>query len=63
MDFYSANNGATSWTNKIGWNINPDVDTWFGVTVSGGRVTKINMTSSISDTVPCNTVTGGNNIT
>jgi Leucine-rich repeat (LRR) protein len=63
MDFYTFNNWATSWTNKTGWNMTGNVDAWFGVTLSGGRVTKINMTSSTNDSVACSTVTAGNNIT
>ncbi len=42
--FYTATNGA-SWTNKTNWLIGK-VETWYGVVVSDGRVTEINLPSN-----------------
>lgn len=55
-------NNGSGWINKINWATNPDVGTWFGVTATGGRVTKLNLNSSLNDTTICSAVTTGNNL-
>jgi len=37
------NSGGTSWTSDTNWLTYPTVGDWFGVTVAGGHVTKINL--------------------
>ncbi len=39
---YNANGGG-EWTNNSGW-LSGDLDSWFGVTVTGGAVTALNLT-------------------
>jgi uncharacterized protein YijF (DUF1287 family) len=38
--------GGSNWTNKTNWFSNPDVSTWYGITLSGGRVQKIELPSN-----------------
>ncbi|MES2734501.1 MAG: FG-GAP-like repeat-containing protein, partial [Bacteroidota bacterium] len=45
VDLYNATDGA-NWTNKTNWISNPDVSTWYGVTVSGDRVTSLDLHSN-----------------
>ena len=42
---YSLGGGA-SWTNKTGWFTDLDVENWHGITLSGGRVQKIEIPSN-----------------
>ena len=42
---YSLGGGA-SWTNKTGWFTDLDVENWHGITLSGGRVKKIEIPSN-----------------
>lgn len=42
LALYNATNGA-AWTNRTNWATAAPVDTWFGVTVSGGRVTSLSL--------------------
>lgn len=42
---YNATGGA-SWTNKTNWITDPTVDNWYGITVAGGHVTQINLSSN-----------------
>ncbi|MCU0357847.1 MAG: Ig-like domain-containing protein [Cyclobacteriaceae bacterium] len=51
---YNATNGA-NWTNRTNW-LTGRVGTWYGITVSRGRVTQINMN-------PVNPPFSGNNLT
>ncbi|MES2730614.1 MAG: FG-GAP-like repeat-containing protein, partial [Bacteroidota bacterium] len=51
VDLYNATGGA-NWTNKTNW-LSGDASTWHGVTVSGGRVTMLNLPSNnLSGVVP-----------
>ncbi len=38
--------GGPNWTNKTNWKSSNPIDTWFGVTLSGGRVASIVLTSN-----------------
>jgi len=40
--FYDATSGD-SWTNNTGWKTDPVVGNWYGVTVSGGHVTELDI--------------------
>ncbi len=40
VDFYNSTNGA-SWTASTNWLTSASLSTWYGVTVSGGRVTQL----------------------
>jgi len=42
---YNSTNGA-NWTDNTNWLTNADVSTWYGVTVSGDRVTGISLNST-----------------
>lgn len=42
MDFYNAT-GGSNWTNNSGWGTDPIVANWYGITVSGGHVTGMNL--------------------
>jgi len=42
VDFYINTNGA-GWTNSTNWLISTEVDSWFGVSVTGGHVTLIEL--------------------
>ncbi len=42
VDLYASTNGA-GWTNNTNWLSDPDVSTWFGITVSTGHVTVIEL--------------------
>ncbi len=49
---YNSTKGA-SWTNSLNWNTDTDVSTWYGVTVSGGRVTEVILeTNNLAGTIP-----------
>ncbi len=41
VDLYNSTNGP-AWTNRANWLTGP-IDTWYGLAVSGGRVTEINL--------------------
>lgn len=41
-DLYTATAG-NNWTNRTNWLTSPDVNSWFGVTVAGGRVTSLDI--------------------
>jgi len=43
--FYNATNGD-SWTNNTGWKTDPVVGNWYGVTVSGGHVTELDLNNN-----------------
>jgi Leucine-rich repeat (LRR) protein len=45
VEFFQSTNG-NNWKIKTNWNTAADVSTWYGVTVSGGRVTDINLTAN-----------------
>ena len=45
IDLYNAT-GGPNWTNKTNWITNPDVSTWQGVTVTGGRVVQVDLVSN-----------------
>jgi Leucine-rich repeat (LRR) protein len=62
MDLYTATNGASWVNNSNRWSNNPNVDTWFGVSVSGWRVSKINLSNRIDESLPCDITTGSNNL-
>ena len=38
--------GGTNWKNSANWKIDDSLDQWHGITVSGGRVTKIELTEN-----------------
>lgn len=61
MDIYTSN-GGISWTNKTNWGTQPDVWTWFGVTVTSGMVTKLRLSNSTDASISCNTISNGNNL-
>lgn len=42
LDLYVSTNGA-NWTINTNWLSNPDISTWFGITVSAGHVTVIEL--------------------
>ncbi len=42
IDFYIATNGS-GWTNNTNWNTNAPVCDWFGVTVTNGTVTRLDL--------------------
>jgi hypothetical protein len=49
---YTATNGA-NWTNNSGWNSTSTPCSWYGVTCSGGHVTRIDLYSNeLSGTIP-----------
>jgi Leucine-rich repeat (LRR) protein len=51
VDLYNSTNGD-SWTNNTNWLSGP-INIWYGVTVSGGRVTRLNLYSNnLSGTIP-----------
>lgn len=35
--------GGSSWTNKTGWNTDAELKDWFGITMSGNKITSINL--------------------
>ncbi len=45
VDFYYATNGD-GWINKTNWLTSTDVESWFGVTRVGDRVTQISLPSN-----------------
>jgi hypothetical protein len=53
--FYNSTNGDT-WTNNTNWLTNEPISTWYGITVSDGRVTEINLGNypgnNLSGTIP-----------
>ncbi len=52
VDFYNSTDGP-NWRDHTNWNSSSPVGTWTGVTVSGGRVTGIEMMGNlIKDTIP-----------
>ncbi|MCO5284948.1 MAG: T9SS type A sorting domain-containing protein [Chitinophagaceae bacterium] len=52
VDFYNSTDGP-NWRDHTNWNSSSRVGTWTGVTVSGGRVTGIEMMGNlIKDTIP-----------
>jgi len=46
---YDSTDGA-SWSRA--WDLNTPANTWFGITVENNRVSKINLTGSITGTLP-----------
>ncbi len=45
--------GGSNWTTKTNWNSNSAVGTWFGVTVSNGRVVGLNLSgNNLTGTLP-----------
>ena len=51
IDLYNSTDGS-NWINSTNW-LNDDVSTWFGVTVSGNRVTQIILANNnLSGTIP-----------
>ncbi len=42
MALYNATDGA-NWTDNTNWNTTEPVESWFGITVSGGQVTEVNL--------------------
>jgi RHS repeat-associated protein len=51
VDLYDSTNGS-QWTNKTNWKIGR-LSTWFGVTISNGRVTKVNLgTNNLGGKIP-----------
>src|SRR6187551_1628237 len=51
VDLYNATSGG-QWTNKTNW-LTGRLSTWFGVTVSAGRVTKLQLPNNkLSGTIP-----------
>jgi len=47
------NTGGNSWISKYSWLSNNDVDEWYGVEVSGGHVTSINLyNNNLAGTIP-----------
>ena len=49
VELYNHTNGP-SWTNNTNW-LNGPVDTWYGITVEGGRITEIDLGSNNLDGV------------
>src|SRR5262245_3054488 len=45
VDLYNATAGATDWTIRTNWLTSP-VNTWYGITVTGTRVSSINLTGN-----------------
>ena len=45
MAFYVATDGP-NWTNNTGWGVDPNVAAWYGVTVAGGVVTRLDLSSN-----------------
>ena len=43
--FYNLTNG-NGWTTKTNWLTNPDISTWYGVTVVNGKVSKLELASN-----------------
>ena len=45
--------GGENWANNTNWNTDEDISAWFGVTVTGGRVTELSMRrNNLSGTFP-----------
>ena len=42
VDLYNSTNGS-SWTNNTNWLTSQPVSTWYGITVTNGRVTEIDL--------------------
>ncbi len=61
MDLYITAQG-TAWVNKANRWISPNVDTWFGISVANGRVSKLNLSNITDENLPCSIVTGSNNL-
>ena len=52
ISLYNAT-GGPSWTNKTNWLTDPVVDNWYGITVTGGHVTQIDLnTNNLVGTIP-----------
>ncbi|WP_428741888.1 PKD domain-containing protein, partial [Tenacibaculum sp.] len=52
MAFYNAT-GGTSWTNSANWGTTASVCDWYGITVTDGTVTQINLSdNNLSGTIP-----------
>src|SRR6478609_1757631 len=51
VDLYNSTNGA-QWTDNSGWLTGP-VTTWYGITVTGSRITTINLVyNQLSGSIP-----------
>jgi len=52
VDLYNSTNGS-GWTDKTGWNVTTTPCSWFGVTCSGGHVSKVNLQNNqLVGTIP-----------
>lgn len=52
VELYNSTDGA-NWTNKTNWLTSSPIDTWYGITVSGERVTRINLgQNGLNGTIP-----------
>jgi hypothetical protein len=60
-ELYRTTNGSW-WLNKANWLTDYDVNNWFGVTVSEGRVVWLNLSNASSKTNDCELVSSGNNL-
>lgn len=51
VDLYDSTGGAT-WTNNTNWKSTNPIDTWYGITVAGGRVTGIALNNNLVGIIP-----------